>query len=226
MKSYHATVLAASVLGLCAFSQCASAATVSIANQLFTGNAPLVGEPSPASQSGNFLQSVTGSISNVQLSPYAFNTGPGPDGSDAATNAPYSVLGAGGGSASATYNLNSSSFTLLWGSPDPYNQVAFFSGSNGTGMNLGEFAGNDLSCFTSSCGDTGFDLVAFEAIGGNIGSVILTDAVNAAFEFGFDPPPASTPLPAALPLFATGLGASGLLGWRRKRKNPAAAIGA
>jgi hypothetical protein len=29
-----------------------------------------------------------------------------------------------------------------------------------------------------------------------------------------------TPLPAALPLFATGLGALGLLGWRRKRKSP------
>jgi hypothetical protein len=28
----------------------------------------------------------------------------------------------------------------------------------------------------------------------------------------------ATPLPAALPLFATGLGALGLLGWRRKRK--------
>jgi hypothetical protein len=32
----------------------------------------------------------------------------------------------------------------------------------------------------------------------------------------------STPLPAALPLFATGLGGLGLLGWRRKRKNAAA----
>ena len=30
----------------------------------------------------------------------------------------------------------------------------------------------------------------------------------------------TTPLPAALPLFATGLGALGLLGWRRKRKGP------
>jgi hypothetical protein len=29
---------------------------------------------------------------------------------------------------------------------------------------------------------------------------------------------AETPLPAALPLFATGLGALGMLGWRRKRK--------
>ena len=33
----------------------------------------------------------------------------------------------------------------------------------------------------------------------------------------------TTPLPAALPLFATGLGALGLLGWRRKRKATALA---
>jgi hypothetical protein len=33
----------------------------------------------------------------------------------------------------------------------------------------------------------------------------------------------TTPLPSALPLFATGLGALGLLGWRRKRKAQAAA---
>jgi probable HAF family extracellular repeat protein len=33
---------------------------------------------------------------------------------------------------------------------------------------------------------------------------------------------APTPLPAALPLFATGLGALGLFGWRRKRKSAAA----
>jgi hypothetical protein len=32
----------------------------------------------------------------------------------------------------------------------------------------------------------------------------------------------STPLPATLPLFATGFGAMGLLGWRKKRKNAAA----
>ena len=36
-------------------------------------------------------------------------------------------------------------------------------------------------------------------------------------------PVSATPLPAALPLFATGLGAMGLLGWRRKRKAQAAA---
>ena len=36
----------------------------------------------------------------------------------------------------------------------------------------------------------------------------------------------ATPLPAALPLFATGLGALGVLGWRRKRKNAAAVAAA
>jgi hypothetical protein len=35
-------------------------------------------------------------------------------------------------------------------------------------------------------------------------------------------PVSTTPLPAALPLFATGLGVLGLLGWRRKRKSAAA----
>lgn len=33
-----------------------------------------------------------------------------------------------------------------------------------------------------------------------------------------DPPPPGTPLPATLPLFATGLGLVGLFGWRKRRK--------
>ena len=36
--------------------------------------------------------------------------------------------------------------------------------------------------------------------------------------------PNATPLPAGLPLFATGLGTLGLLGWRRKRKAPASLL--
>jgi hypothetical protein len=47
----------------------------------------------------------------------------------------------------------------------------------------------------------------------------MTDWVdNVAFDV-----PVATPLPAALPLFATGIGGLGLLGWRRKRKARAVA---
>jgi hypothetical protein len=43
------------------------------------------------------------------------------------------------------------------------------------------------------------------------------DGIQLAFTdpYTYSPP---TPIPATLPLFATGLGAMGLLGWRRKRK--------
>jgi hypothetical protein len=51
-------------------------------------------------------------------------------------------------------------------------------------------------------------------IGQRINSVSST-----SFTVTYDYTPAATPLPAALPLFATGLGALGLLGWRRKRKD-------
>jgi hypothetical protein len=44
----------------------------------------------------------------------------------------------------------------------------------------------------------------------NLDSVTFTDLT-------LNPPPIS-PLPAALPLFATGFAGLGLLGWRRKRK--------
>ena len=57
-------------------------------------------------------------------------------------------------------------------------------------------------------------------------SFLLPDDVYLTSElggvFGIVPTtPGDTPLPAALPLFATGLGALGLLGWRRKRKQTA-----
>jgi hypothetical protein len=45
--------------------------------------------------------------------------------------------------------------------------------------------------------------------GGDFGNGVYTTA-------------SATPLPAALPLFATGLGAIGLFGWRKKRQNAAA----
>lgn len=229
IKAHYSAALAVSIL-ISAFSPGVRATTVSITSEIFTGNAPFEDTQQAASYSGSFSQNATGSINDVELSPYYFNTGPGPDGNAAAANAAYSVLGTAGGPVStATYNVNSGTFTLLWGSPDPYNQIAFYTGANGTGSlidviggNATNYDGSNLACFASSCTDTLFDLVTFAASSGNIGSVILTDT-GAAFEYALSAmrdPVAATPVPepAALPLFAGGLGALGLLGWRRNRK--------
>jgi hypothetical protein len=51
---------------------------------------------------------------------------------------------------------------------------------------------------------------------------VTTEDPAAGLVYGLAPYPADTPLPAAFPLFATGLGGLGLLGWRRKRKSAAA----
>jgi hypothetical protein len=48
--------------------------------------------------------------------------------------------------------------------------------------------------------------------------VVNSDGVTSQFSSG-----GNTPLPATLPLFASGLGALGLLGWRKKRKAQATA---
>jgi hypothetical protein len=213
MKSRYYCTFACIALGLVAFHPDADAATISITSQTFTGNAPVLGTPTPASHTGVFSQSVTGSVSGDRLSPYAFNN-------NGTTNAPYSILSEGSaGAGSATYNVGASSFTLLWGSPDTYNIVQFWSGTNGTGSLLSttgasgnSYIGSDLACFSTTCNQTLFDLVTFTDATGTIGSVVLSDSGTAAFEYG------ATPIPAALPLFATGIGAMGLLGWRRRRK--------
>jgi hypothetical protein len=58
-------------------------------------------------------------------------------------------------------------------------------------------------------------------VGGDI--VGPTPATGPTFNFAFSLTGDVVPLPATLPLFATGLGALGLLGWRRKRKAQAVA---
>jgi hypothetical protein len=67
--------------------------------------------------------------------------------------------------------------------------------------------------------------VSFNADGLTFNQVTLSDLNQGNFEvdnFSYVAA-AATPLPAALPLFATGLGGLGLLGWRRKRKAQAVA---
>jgi hypothetical protein len=59
---------------------------------------------------------------------------------------------------------------------------------------------------------------AFATLGTYNGPGCFSCGVNPGFEGLALDPPVATPLPGTLPLFAGGLGALGLLGWRRKRK--------
>jgi len=227
MKAVQATFRTSlSIIALWAYSYAASAATVSITAENYEGAPPVEGTPTPASVSGNFAQSVTSGMGGVDASPYSGYTG--------LTGSAFSVLGAGPVPAnspvgSATYNVNSSSFTFLWGSPDPWNEVTFFSGPDGTGSVLGTFTGTSLECYASGpCRDSGWDLVTFSASSGDIGSVVLSNADIIAFEFSIPVttvpvpvttpplPVTTTPLPGAIYLFGSALGGVFWLG-RRKR---------
>ena len=75
-----------------------------------------------------------------------------------------------------------------------------------------------------------FTLTALNGFSWTTAAAVLmaTTGYGAAYSHGFEATTAAqyagyyVPLPGALPLFATGLGALGLLGWRRKRKAHAA----
>ena len=130
------------------------------------------------------------------------------------------ALGVAGGSADH--------LSLIWGSPDPYNTLSFYSGSIGSGTLLGSFSGPDLTIDHSQPAK-GHDIVTFATDVGFFNYVVLTTTDN-AFEFTNleascteCAPPPSTPLPAALPLFVSGLGAFGFIVRRRKRKAAAVA---
>jgi hypothetical protein len=73
-----------------------------------------------------------------------------------------------------------------------------------------------LSASTST-----YDSATFATLGATPGTYVWTWGTGADQSFTLEI--GATPLPATLPLFATGFGALGLLGWRRKRKAQAIA---
>lgn len=70
--------------------------------------------------------------------------------------------------------------------------------------------GTDTAALVTAANASG-DPTFLEAIIGSTSS-------RSSLWFAINGTVTTTPLPAALPLFATGLGALGLLGWRRKRQ--------
>jgi hypothetical protein len=109
----------------------------------------------------------------------------------------------------AGYNIAGTGVTLFWGSPDTYNTLTFWTGLNGTG---------DSASILGSA----LDIPANLGLGHHLVTILTSElfrsvtlsSENPAFEFANF---ATTPIPAALPLFATGLGMMGWLARRRKR---------
>jgi hypothetical protein len=125
---------------------------------------------------------------------------------------------------SGTYTLDASTapyvvdtFTLTSGAITSW-QVAICSTTSCVPQNL-----LMVTCSSSggpNCGNPPEDVVEYDQYGA---------AEDAGGETGTGSPPYAqgewaTPLPAALPLFASGLGAMGFFGWRRKRKAAAANV--
>ena len=190
---------------------------------------------------GVTLGGVTGNTTSTQTGanpsdPFGWD----PWGSTDKTSTWLSVGGCCGGTSSAIFNVTAptgaNNFTLLWGSPNSNNTVQLYSGADGNGTLVatvqfvdgsGFFVDTVLSLqpFGPNTTDPGFiESITTSAV---FGSAVLTNS-NGGFEVADISAStlgvgtlSSTPLPAALPLFAGGLGAFGLLARRRKRKTAA-----
>jgi hypothetical protein len=168
--------------------------------------------PNSVSGTGTFTNSAMGSIGSQQQSPWTGSATPGATYScvDCAMTPP------GTGPETVTYNntAGTTTFSILWGTPDSYNNLELI-GSLGDTFNI---TGSTLAASAGIQPSTSFDWVTFTITGETLASVQLSDNGTAAFEYA---DVTFTPLPAALPLFAGGLGMIGLLGRRRKRKGAA-----
>jgi hypothetical protein len=89
-----------------------------------------------------------------------------------------------------------------------------FTNSNPSNAALFAIFTNGSFEYDPSPGFTGETTFTYQAagVGASDPFIVLSNVATVHIEVG------ATPLPAALPLFATGLGAMGLIGWRRKRK--------
>src|SRR5665213_1804307 len=142
---------AAVAAGLCLVAGAANAVTYTEVDYNGSNQAPLFGTPAPLTSTPKFDLIQSGTDSGVERSPYETNTD---------TTTAYSVLAKGGqaGPATATYGISNTatSFEILWGSPDSYNTVEFFTSSDGSGSAFYSVSGNSLTCTQTghACLDT------------------------------------------------------------------------
>jgi len=202
--SFYPTAIAAGFAALCFLSEGAQAVTFTYTQDLLT--VPTSSNPTPTSSTGTVVLE-TLSIPGVTRSPFEnFNATPGPGYGSA-------YISINIGSALYSFNTPENTLSIFWGSPDSYNTLSFYASKDGTGTPLFSLTGSSLLIQTY-----GHDLVNFQTLDGFFNSIVLS-STDYSFEFtnlsASDPP--VVPLPGAFPLFATGLGMMGLLGWRRNK---------
>jgi hypothetical protein len=221
------TVLAAiAALGVALIALPVGAATIEILqvnNHLAGGNPPPpagftlldlgTGTPNSLQTTSPFtLGGVTFSFAGGGSGEYAGNSiSSSPFGFDNATK--NFVQAGGGGTVNVTWATTQNQLDVLWGTVDPEPT------RNVITIGATEITGAAIMAAIIDQGFTYFDHQSntYLRITGlpDFTSATFSDAVAGNFEFALGAP---VPLPGALPLFATGLGVLGLLGWRRKRR--------
>ena len=243
---FYAAALVAGVLALGTLANGALAATFTYTQNSadFVSTPTDLGNPSTYTISGpGDVLNVSGSVANEYRSPfenYAYgdynssNGGHVLPGLDLSTLFYTSVEGCSTCSIKYTDLSGANTLSFLWGSPDSYNTLTFFDQSGGV---IGSITGTGVThgaTFYAPDGSIapqtyGHDQVTFTYTG-LFYAVALSSTTNAfefanlslTYDFLSNPEGQPTPLPGTLPLLVTGLGALGLLDWRRKRKNTAA----
>ena len=194
------TIIAAGALAFAATA--ADAATVTVFASLTPDQIAAATQDvaAPDAVSGGFFENATGSVGGVRRSPYDTVAGLSQAGKY------HSVQG--GGSVTYQFADIQTGFSLLWGSPDSYNTLAFFNGVDA--VNLGALGftltGNEVATLApvSPLG-TKFAFVEIADIA--FDRVVLSSGGN-AFEYGLvESTPAPVPLPAAAWMLLAGLGA-------------------
>ena len=203
--SFSFVSIAVTCAALCFLSEGAQAVTFSYTEDLVTLPTS-VSNVMPTSSTGTVVLE-TLSIPGITRSPFEnFNATPGPGYGSA-------YISINIGSALYSFNTPENTLSIFWGSPDSYNTLSFYASKDGTGTPLFSLTGSSLLIQTY-----GHDLVNFQTLDGFFNSIVLS-STDYSFEFtnlsASDPP--VVPLPGAFPLFATGLGMMGLLGWRRNK---------
>ena len=156
--------------------------------------------PSATTFSGDVRFNLTGSEPGIYRSPF--------EGTSAQDTGLFTSIE---GTGSATFNVSGDQFSLIWGSPDSYNQLAFYSGADGGGSLLDTITGSSIN----PANGTGFSAVTISGLG-TFGSVkLINDPGSNAFEVSsFNV--SSVPLPAGLPMFGGAILALGGLAMVRR----------